>query len=95
MLYEVGTCRSGVKVVDDLNFVYRPAREYDEKKTCWKCENRKCKARGHSVLENDVLFIYKIFGEHCDSSHPSKPKVYLAKTKLKSLTPNSQILHGR
>lgn len=48
--------RDSEKLVDDFNFVYRIDRKYSEE-TNWKCENRECKARVHSMLENDNLFI--------------------------------------
>lgn len=58
MVYQVESTRGGVKLVDDLNFVYRIDRKYGEK-TCWKFENKECKGRVHTVLENDNLSISK------------------------------------
>lgn len=74
MVYQVESTRGGVKLVDDLNFVYRIDGKYGEK-TCWKFENKECKGRVHTVLENDNLSISKTFGEHCHPSHPSKPNM--------------------
>ena len=54
MVYQVETTRGGVKLVDDFNFVYRIDRKYGEK-TYWKCEYKECKARAHTVLEDDNL----------------------------------------
>lgn len=42
------------------------------------------------MIENNNLSMGKTFGEHCHLSHPSKPKMYEAKTKLKLLATNSQ-----
>ena len=49
-----------------------------------------CKARVHTKLEDDSVSICKTVGEHRHPSHPSKPKVYEAKTKMKSIATNSQ-----
>ena len=51
-----------------------------------------CKARVHTKLENDSVStsICKTVGEHCHPSNPSKPKVYEAKRKMRSIATNSQ-----
>ena len=48
------------------------------------------KARVHTKFENDSVSICKTVGEHCHPSNPSKPKVYQAKTKMRSIATNSQ-----
>ena len=89
MVYQVESTRGGLKLVDDLNFIYRINRKYGPK-TYWKCENADCKARLHTVLENDNLSVCKTFGEHCHPSNPSKPKICRAKAILKAQATTSQ-----
>ncbi|XP_068206482.1 uncharacterized protein [Palaemon carinicauda] len=89
MVYQIKTSRGGLKLVDDLNYIYRLDRKYGEK-TYWKCDYIECKARVHNKLEDDSVSLGKTVGEHCNPSHPSKPKVYEAKTKIKLIATNSQ-----
>ena len=49
----------GLKIVDDNNSV----RKYGDKKTYWKCETRECKARLHTILENDNKAVCKSFSK--------------------------------
>ena len=84
MIYQMETSGGGLKLVDHPNYIYRIDRKYGEK-TYWKCDSMECKARVHTKLEDDSVSICKTVGEHC---HPSKPKVYKAKTK--SIATNSQ-----
>ena len=86
MVYQIESSRGGLKLVDDLYYIYRIDRKYGEK-TYWKCDSMGYKARVHTKLENDSVSICKTVGEHC---HPSEPKVYEAKTKMKSIATNSQ-----
>ena len=80
------TSRGGLKLVDGFNYIYEIDRKYGEK-TYWKCDSVGCKARVHTELEGDSVSVCKTVGEHY---HPSKPKVYEAKTKMKSIATNSQ-----
>ncbi|XP_066969100.1 uncharacterized protein [Macrobrachium rosenbergii] len=89
MVYQMETSRGGLKLVDDLNYIYRFDRKYGEK-TYWKCDSMGCKARVHTKLEDDSVSICKTVNEHCHPAHPSKPKVYEAKKKMKSAATNSQ-----
>ena len=52
MVYQMETSRGGLKLVDDLNYIYRIDRKYGEK-TYWKCDYMECKARVHTKLEDD------------------------------------------
>lgn len=76
MVYTVVSKCVGIKIVDDNNCVYGPDRKYGDKQTYWKCEKRGCKARLHTILENDNVAVRKSFGEHRHPSHPLGPKVY-------------------
>ena len=76
MVYTVMSNCGGIKIVDGNNYVYGPDRKYGDKQTYWKCEKRGCKARLHTILENDHIAVCKSFGEHRRPSHPLRPKVY-------------------
>lgn len=49
-----------------------------------------CKARLHTILENDSISICTLFVEHCYPSHLSKPKVYQTIENIKEEAINSQ-----
>ena len=55
MVYQMETSRGGLKLVNDLNYIYRIDRKYGEK-TYWKCDSMGCKARVHTKLEDDRLY---------------------------------------
>ena len=90
MVHTVKTEKSGVKLVNDDNHVYRIKKKYNEK-TYWKCEVKQCKARVHTLLEGqEIIIISKSNGEHCHPSNPMRTKVYDVKSKLKILSTNTQ-----
>lgn len=49
-----------------------------------------CKARLHTILENDHISVCKFFSKHSHPSHPSKPKDYQATAHRKEMATNSQ-----
>ncbi len=91
MTYIIKSSRGGDKLVDDQNFIYRHERKYQDK-TYWKCDVKNCKARVHTLVNNEVISICKTVGEHTHPSNPNQPKTQEAIAKMKENALNCQIV---
>ena len=64
--------RKKIKLVDDLNHIYdKQKQNCDGTKQYWMCENRRCKARVHTNVDEDNYVIIKFVGEHNHSATSS------------------------
>ena len=90
MVYKIKTSRGGLKLIDDYNYITEKnentVREHIGSVILWGIK-RECIRSSKMIV---YLRICKTVGEHCHPSNPSKPKVYQAKMKMRSIATNSQ-----
>jgi hypothetical protein len=85
----MNSTRGKRKLVDELNFIYNFKKKNADDSICyWKCEEKECKARVHT-LTNDCKIINKI-GEHEHMSSASEPKIRKILSEIKGIAETSK-----
>ena len=83
--------RKLIKLVDDLNYIYdKQKQNCDGTKQYWMCENRMCKARVHTNVDEDNYVITKEVGEHNHTATASSVSAKCAKNQIKDKSLRTQ-----
>ncbi|KAG7158250.1 putative FLYWCH zinc finger domain-containing protein 1 [Homarus americanus] len=91
MPHVITSTRGREKLVDDMNYIYgAQKRNAYGSKTYWKCEVKCCKARIHTLTQDEDYGIIKRVGDHHHSSSVAKPKVRKQLADLKVAAISSQ-----